>query len=144
AGDPVKSDFVIPADALVDGENTIAVALYQDRDSSSDAYFDLPSLTLTPIPPSSEGGVVIAPPSRVILTPTDSPTNSQSFSWLAGDASHEVGQVEITPAAGGDIRTIDARNVGTVNSNEKPHFSATVTGLSPATSYRYRVGLPES
>src|SRR5690606_33877432 len=51
---------------------------------------------------------------------------------------------EITPAAGGDIRTIDARNVGTVNSNEKPHFSATVTGLSPATSYRYRVGLPES
>ena len=90
---------------------------------------------------SDPGVQVVAPPTRVILTPTESPTTSQSFSWLAGDASHRTGQVQLRPPAGGDVHTVDAYAAGTVNGNPRQHFSATVTGLDPATAYEYRVGL---
>ena len=149
AGDPAKSAFSIDPALLQDGTNTIAVALYQDRDSSSDAYFDMTSLTIQP--KNDEGGVdpVAAAPTRVILTPTETPATSQSFSWLAGDASHTVGQVEIGAVGGAaagsapeQTRVIDGYEAGKVNGNLNPHFSATVAELEPATDYRYRVGLP--
>ncbi|MCW2289309.1 beta-galactosidase-like protein [Leucobacter luti] len=141
-GDPVSSTFSASGELLHDGENTIAVALYQDRASSSDAYFDMSTLTLTAA--GQPGQVVDVPPTRVILTPTETPETSQSFSWLAGDASHNIGQVEIGLAAGGDTRTVDAYAAGVVNGNPNQHFSATVDGLAPGTDYRYRVGLPGS
>ncbi|WP_053382859.1 fibronectin type III domain-containing protein [Leucobacter celer] len=141
-GNPVSGTFSIDGELLRDGENTIAVALYQDRASSSDAYFDMTELTL--VKASVPGEVVEAAPTRVILTPTETPATSQSFSWLAGDVSHGIGQVEIVPAAGGDTRAVDAYETGRVNGNQTPHFSATVDGLAPATAYRYRVGLPGS
>lgn len=141
-GDPLTSTFSADGDLLQDGTNTVAVALYQDRASSSDAYFDMSSLTANAVPAGGE--TVVAAPSRVILTPTETPATSQSFSWLAGDESHTLGQVEIGVAAGGDTRTIDAYSAGTVNGNPKQHFSATVDGLTPGTDYRYRVGLPGS
>ncbi|UZN04339.1 hypothetical protein [Cellulomonas sp. S1-8] len=55
AGSPVSSTFTIdPADlpdgTLVPGTHTIAVALYQDRASSSDVYLDMSSLTATIAP----------------------------------------------------------------------------------------------
>lgn len=86
---------------------------------------------------------VVAPPTRVILTPTAKPATSQAISWLAGDVSHMVGRVQIR-ASGGEVRTVDARAAGTVNGNPLQHFSATVTGLEAATSYEYRVGLDGS
>ena len=141
-GDPLTSSFSANGDLLHDGTNTVAVALYQDRDTSSDAYFDMSSLTLNAA--GEPGEVVDAPPSRVILTPTETPETSQSFSWQAGDPSHSTGQVEIAPAAGGDAQVVDAYAAGVVNGNPKQHFSATVGGLAPATEYRYRVGLPGS
>ena len=141
-GDPLTSTFSAEGDLLRDGTNTIAVSLFQDRATSSDIYFDMASLTL--VKASEPGSPVVAPPTRVILTPTEQPAVSQSFSWLAGDASHTVGQVEIAPAAGGETRTIDAYDAGVVNGNLNKHFSATVTALTPATEYRYRVGLPGS
>lgn len=151
-GDPVVSDFAVKPELLQDGKNTIAVALYQDRESSSDAYFDMPKFQLTakgepgtdPGTDPGETAPVVAAPTRVILTPTETPSVSQSFSWLAGDASHKTGSVEIGLAAGGDTRVVAAKSVGTVNSNPNQHFSATVTELAPATAYRYRVGLPGS
>jgi LPXTG-motif cell wall-anchored protein len=141
-GDPLTSTFSAEGELLHDGENDIAVALFQDRDTSSDIYFDMSSLTL--IEASEDGAPVVAAPTRVILTPTEQPTTSQSVSWLAGDASHTIGQVEIAPAAGGETRTVDAYDAGVVNGNPNKHFSATITGLAPATAYRYRVGLPGS
>lgn len=140
-GDPVVSDFTVDPALLQDGTNTIAVAVYQDRETSSDAYFDMTKLQLSP--KTDEGGgtdPVVAAPTRVILTPTETPATSQSFSWLAGDETHKSGAVEIGLAAGGDTRVVDARAVGAVNGNAKEHFSATVTDLAPATAYRYRVG----
>ena len=141
-GDPLTSTFSAEGDVLHDGTNTIAVSLFQDRESSSDIYFDMSSLTL--VKAADPGTPVVAAPTRVILTPTEQPAVSQSFSWLAGDASHTVGQVEIAPASGGDTRTVDAYDAGVVNGNPNKHFSATVTNLTPATAYRYRVGLPGS
>jgi hypothetical protein len=141
-GDPLTSSFSAEGELLHDGTNTIAVSLFQDRESSSDIYFDMSSLTL--IEAADPGTPVVAAPTRVILTPTEDPEISQSFTWLAGDASHTIGQVEIAPAAGGDTRTVDAYDAGVVNGNPNKHFSATVTSLTPATEYRYRVGLPGS
>ena len=86
---------------------------------------------------------VVAPvptgPSRVALTPTDSPTTSQSVSWLAPD-DVATAQLELQPVAGGATRTLAATAVGTVNGNPHQHFSVTIEDLSPATGYRYRVG----
>ena len=143
-GDPVTSTFTIDPALLRDGANTIAVAVYQDRESSSDIYFDMPEFTLSAeAGPGTDPGAQAAP-TRVILTPTATPAVSQSFSWLAGEAQHTTGQVEIGLAAGGDTRVIDAQPVGQVNGNAKEHFSATVAELSPGTAYRYRVGVPEA
>ncbi|SJN46927.1 hypothetical protein FM104_15500 [Microbacterium esteraromaticum] len=141
-GDPLTSTFTAKSDVLNDGENTIAVALYQDRESSSDIYFDMSSLKL--VAANDPGEPVAAPPSRVILTPTTTPETSQSFTWMASDASHTTGQVQISPASGGTARTVDAYSAGLANGNPLQHFSATVDKLTPATDYRYRVGLAGS
>lgn len=138
-GDPVASTFTADPSVLRAGTNTVAIALHQDRDTSSDIYLDVPSIRL-----AKAGETVSAPPSRVILTPTTTPDSSQSFSWLAGDASHESGQVQIKRSTGGEVRTVDAYMSGKVNGNPKPHYSATVTGLVPASEYTYRVGLEGS
>ena len=138
ASDPVAASFDLDPEALLDGTNTIAVALYQDRASSSDVYFDLTSLT----PVAEDAPVVVAPPTRVILTPTETPETSQSISWLAGSEADTTGQVEIRPASGGATRTLRAYAAGAVNGNAKQHFSVTVPGLKPATEYSYRVGVP--
>ncbi|WP_246190696.1 fibronectin type III domain-containing protein [Agromyces agglutinans] len=139
ASDPAAESFQVDGDVLVDGVNTVAVALYQDRETSSDIYLDVPSIRL--VEATDPGEVVTTPPSRVILTPTETPETSQSFSWLAGDESHTSGQVQIRPAAGGDVRTVDAYAAGTVNGNPLQHYSTTVDGLTAATAYAYRVGL---
>ncbi|GAA1739093.1 hypothetical protein GCM10009809_38100 [Isoptericola hypogeus] len=139
ASDPAAGSFEVDGDVLVDGPNTVAVALYQDRETSSDIYLDVPSIRL--VEATDPGEVVATPPSRVILTPTESPETSQSFSWLAGDESHASGQVQIRPAAGGDVRTVDAYAAGAVNGNPLQHYSATVDALQPGTAYKYRVGL---
>jgi len=139
-GDPLASTFTADGDVLVDGTNTVAIALFQDRASSSDIYLDVPKISLLP-EAGTPGEPVAVPPTRVILTPTETPATSQSFSWLAGDVSHTSGQVQIRPAAGGATRTVDAYAAGTVNGNPLQHFSATVDGLTAATAYEYRVGL---
>jgi hypothetical protein len=90
---------------------------------------------------SSPSAASDAPPTRVILTPTATPATSQSFSWLAGDASHMSGAVQLRDGDSGDVRTIEASAAGTVNGNPSQHFSATVTELIPDTAYEYRVGV---
>ena len=132
-------DFTVAKNKLVPGQNTIAVAVHQDRASSSDIFFDFVSLA-----PGHEVEEVPAPPSRLVLTPTDSPENSQSFTWLAASPDAATGVVEIKPAAGGTVRTVKAYSQGTYLSTTIPHFSATATGLKAATKYSYRVGNGQS
>ncbi len=82
------------------------------------------------------------PAARVVLTPTTTPQRSQSFSWLGGRRAAE--RLQIRPSAGGSVRTISASARGSVNGNPRQRFSTTAAGLSPATKYDYRVGLPGS
>lgn len=131
-GNPVSSSFQVPADVLVDGVNTVAVQLHNDRDSSSDIYLDVPSLNLNVTE-------LVDPPTRVILTPTETPETSQFVSWMAGSANALTGTVEIRESTGTDTRSVDAEYIDPVNGNPLPHFSAEITGLKPGTKYSYRV-----
>lgn len=109
--------------------------------AASPTSIAVPEVTALPVVHVTDPGTpVVAPPTRVILTPTETPATSQSFSWLAGDASTAHGHVQIRPSAGGDVRSVEAYPAGTVNGSVEQHFSATVTGLTPATAYAYRVG----
>lgn len=104
---------------------------------------EAPSAGTTASPSALRSTSVSAAPTRVILTPTATPTTSQSFSWLAGDESHTAGYVQIRSSES-DVRTVDAETAGTVNGDPRRHFSATVTRLRPAATYEYRVGLEGS
>ncbi|MGW5050354.1 fibronectin type III domain-containing protein [Actinokineospora sp. NPDC004072] len=77
--------------------------------------------------------------SRVILTPTQTPFDSQSFTWRSTD--HGGGVVQLR-AAGGEVVQIAATAVDTssLNGVDYTHYSATATGLSADTAYEYRVG----
>ncbi|WP_114422269.1 fibronectin type III domain-containing protein [Nocardioides houyundeii] len=79
-------------------------------------------------------------PTRVILTPTETPETSQSFTWLATTPTETNGVVQLRLAAGGPVRAVRATSQGTAINQANPHFSATVKGLTPATAYSYRVG----
>ena len=63
AGNPVANTFTANPDLLVDGTNTVAIALYQDRATSSDIYLDVPSIRLAPTPDPSLP--VVAAPSQI-------------------------------------------------------------------------------
>lgn len=76
---------------------------------------------------------------RVVLNPTQTPHNSQTFTWR-GIGAPDTGFVEIVPATGGDRRRVEASERTTGRTADSAHFTATVTGLVPDTAYRYRVG----
>ena len=132
-------DFRVAKDILVAGKNTIAVAVHQDRPASSDIFFDFVSLT-----PAKEIDAATAPPTRLILTPTETPETSQSFTWQASNEDAASGTVQIKPSTGGSVRSVKAYNQGAPLTTVLPHFSSTVTGLKPATEYTYRVGNGQS
>ncbi|MGP9605907.1 fibronectin type III domain-containing protein [Glutamicibacter sp. 287] len=131
-GNPVSSSFEVPADVLVDGVNTVAISLHNDRAGSSDIYLDVPELSLN----VTED---IDPISRVILTPTETPARSQYVSWMAGSAGAATGTVEFRETSGEDVLTVAAEFIDPVNGNPLPHFSAELKDLKPGTSYSYRV-----
>ncbi|MCH1868791.1 metallophosphoesterase family protein [Nocardioides sp. CFH 31398] len=139
ASAPKRGVVDVPGEALVDGTNVLSVALHQSTSTSSDVYLDLMSLTAEARSGTDPNPVEVLP-SRVVLTPTATPTTSQTISWLASDTTRTTAGVEIEPAAGGTTRTVPASFAGTVNGDQRPHFVATVDGLAPGTTYRYRVG----
>lgn len=115
------------------GTNVLAVEVHNDRASSSDVWFDMADL----VPLTAEEAR--PKPSRIILTPTDDPYTSQNITFQGAVATDTVGRVEIRPSAGGDLKSVKAlRQADSIN-NPFGHFSATVTGLKPATAYTYRV-----
>ncbi|MEU5695552.1 metallophosphoesterase family protein [Actinosynnema sp. NPDC020468] len=77
--------------------------------------------------------------SRVILTPTATPTDSQNFTWRSTDAAGGTVQLR---TVGGTAITIAATAVdtSTLSGVNYTHYSATATGLTPDTAYEYRVG----
>lgn len=72
---------------------------------------------------------------RLILTPTDQPTTSQFVTWRSTVTTG--GTVQWRPV-GGTGQDLAATAVDTIAGYT--HFSAKITGLTPETSYEYRVG----
>lgn len=84
-----------------------------------------------------------ATPSRIVINPTETPQTSQAVTWRT-DAATTEGVVEVEPAAGGALRTVESTPGAPVSfagwTYESLHHSAVITGLTPDTAYRYRVG----
>ncbi|WP_166404715.1 immunoglobulin-like domain-containing protein [Labedella endophytica] len=138
-GNPVTSTFTVPADVLQEGENTIAIALYQDRETSSDNYLDLQALVpVVPTPAPTEAtisdlvlGVGATEAERTLAwySDVDVPQTAQ----LA--TASEVVDGEFPDSA----RTIETSKTGGTTSGEF-FRDVTLDGLSENTEYSYRVG----
>lgn len=135
-GDPLTSTFTVPASALVAGENTVAVALYQDRATSSDIYFDLTSLA----PVAADEPVSI---SDVVLT-IGADESERGITWYSDRDVAQVAQVAPASAMTGDAfpeaSAVNVPGVGGVTTSGEFNRFATITGLAESTGYVYRVG----
>ncbi|MCR1783932.1 fibronectin type III domain-containing protein [Nocardioides carbamazepini] len=98
-------------------------------------------------PPAVDPKTVHAPlvvPDRIVLTPTEDPSTSQSVSWRTSTAAGAP-KVQLTLAGTGvakETSEIEATST-TFTADlgyEVSHHSATLTGLTPGTTYLYRVG----
>lgn len=135
-GDPVTSTFTIDADDLVAGENTVAVALHQDRASSSDIYFDFASLT--PVIAGEEPG---ASYSDVVLT-IAADESARNVTWYTNTDTEQVLQYAVAGVGEafptGGITTVEA--TGGVTTSGEYNRRAALTDLAENTSYVYRLG----
>lgn len=123
-----------------------ALALGACTDTTSD---DTPSDPATEASTPSSGQAPGPGPTRIVLTPTAEPSESQSFSWLgvessATDDPDDEALLQIEPAEPGETTEFPAQPAGTINGNPNQRFSATAEGLSPGTDYRYRVGAEDA
>ncbi|GAA2247471.1 hypothetical protein GCM10009851_36140 [Herbiconiux moechotypicola] len=135
-GDPVSSTFVVPSAVLQPGSNTISVALYQDRATSSDAYLDLKSLVPLPV---DAGAASISD----LVLGVGSDESQRIVTWYS--SADTTQQLQFAPAsemAGGAFPaspTVVAATGGVTTSGEY-NRTATITGLAENTAYVYRVG----
>jgi len=132
-GDPVSSTFTIPASALRAGANEVAVALYQDRATSSDIYFDLKSLA-----PVQSAAV-----SDVVLTVGDD-ESSRNLAWYTDLDVAQVAQVarkdDVVDGVFPADKTVTVPSSGAVTTSGAYNHFASLTDLQPDTQYVYRVG----
>jgi hypothetical protein len=134
-GAPVGSDFSVPASALVAGENTIAVALYQDRATSSDIYFDMTSLAPVPL---NEPATL----SDLILT-VGADETSRAVTWYSNLDTAQTAQFAPTSAVVDGVFPATAVSVaatGAVTTSGEYNRKAVMGGLAENTAYSYRVG----
>lgn len=134
---PILADFAVSPAALRPGSNTIAVELHNGRDSSSDIYFDMPSLTLEAAPPT-------AGPTSILLG-VGSDQTERNLSWFSDSGRAEVVQLAPASEVANDTMpatatTITPSDTGASLDGMNAYFHATLTGLAPATAYSYRVG----
>jgi hypothetical protein len=133
--DPDRSTFTIDPALLHAGENTVSVALYQDRSTSSDIYFDF--LSLTPVSATAEASI-----SDVFLN-IGADESQRAVSWYSDSTSAEEAQLALSKDVTGGAFPARASSFpstsGTATDGQNWHH-ATLTGLVPSTSYSYRVG----
>jgi hypothetical protein len=135
-GDPLTSNYSVPASVLTAGTNTIAVALYQDRTTSSDIYLDMQKV----VPVAKTAGA--ASISDIILG-VGADERSRTVNWYSSTDTAQA--VQFAPSAsvvGGafpaNATTVAATGAGTTSGE----FSrkAVMSGLAENTAYSYRVG----
>jgi hypothetical protein len=134
-GAPATSDFSVPASALVPGENTVAVALYQDRIDSSDIYFDLKSLAPVPL---NEPATL----SDLILT-VGADETSRAITWYSNVDTAQVAQFAPTASVVDGVfpaNAVTAQATGAVTTSGEYNRKAVMGSLAENTAYSYRVG----
>ncbi|TLF25506.1 metallophosphoesterase family protein, partial [Microbacterium sp. 5K110] len=99
-------------------------------------------------PPAIDPVLVHTPtavPDRVILTPTETPTTSQSVTWRTSKdvTTPRVEWALSGPSVVSGAQSMDATSTHRLDTTlgyEIAHHSATISGLEPDTTYVYRVG----
>lgn len=142
AGDPVSRTFEIPADALVAGDNQIAVALYQDRESSSDIFFDWTSLA--PV----EEGVVVPTEITDLLLGVGETEEQRNLSWYSNTDVPQAAQLakaaDVVDGAFPETAATFETTAGGETTSGEYFRDTTLTGLEENTEYSYRVGSDEN
>lgn len=138
-GDPVTSDFTVPSSAVHAGTNTVAVALYQDREESSDIYFDLSGLVASFTDP------VAVPQLSAVSLNIGSDPSQRNLAWYSSMDMAQAVQVAPAAAMSGDTfpsaqATTFAGSGGAATASGSYWRHATITDLTPSTEYVYRVG----
>ncbi|MGI6879418.1 immunoglobulin-like domain-containing protein [Microbacterium sp. gxy059] len=135
-GNPQTSTFTVPAEALVEGENTIAVALYQDRETSSDIFFDLASLVPFDYPTE--------PTISDIVLGVGATEADRNVAWYSDMDVPQVAQIAPADEVDGETfpaSAVTAETTATGATTSGEFFrDATFSGLEENTEYAYRVG----
>lgn len=144
AGAPKQTDIDLSKDQFKDilkeGSNTLSVELHQDRESSSDIYFEFQNLSLNYGNDNSEGTVPTQITQKSVFLTVGSDSLSQGITWyadtdLAGEVQYAVKSGDTFPE---NYLTAAATSTAT---NEKGFYSnqAVLSGLQPDTEYVYRL-----
>jgi len=142
AGSPATSTVKIPAEALVAGENEIAVALYQDRETSSDIFFDWTSLT--PVAKNADQNAQITD----LVMSVGATETERNLAWYSDiDVPQTVQLAKAAEIVDGvfpdSAATFETTAGGDTTSGE--YFrDATLSDLEENTEYAYRVGSDET
>lgn len=141
AGDP-KTGTISTSDpaalaAVKDGKNVIAVEIHQGRSSSSDIYFDMPSLTF-----ETTVSVPVYTQKNISWT-VGKDTSEINVTWYADVDETGTLLVAKNSEVSGNEMPADAKNFtanGTA-SNKSGYYSyqTTATGLSADTTYAYQL-----
>ncbi|MFV0394039.1 MAG: fibronectin type III domain-containing protein [Coprobacillaceae bacterium] len=139
-GDPVQKEFTLDKaslkDKLVEGENTIAVELHNDRDTSSDIYFEFTNLNI-----NSGEDIVIT--QKAISLQIGSNETENNITWYANNST--TGEVQVAKKEESLTNDFPSKYqtfvATTKNTNDANFYSnqATITNLEENTEYVYRV-----
>ncbi|MFJ6652007.1 fibronectin type III domain-containing protein [Microbacterium sp. NPDC091313] len=136
ASDPITATYTIPTSVLTAGENTIAVALYQDRATSSDIYLDMGEIAPVGKTPGA------ASLSDLVLG-VGADEASRNLTWYSSTDTEQVAQ--LAPSASVidgafPASTVTVKATGGATTSGEFTRKATLSGLTPHTAYSYRVG----
>lgn len=148
AGAPKEASVVLTKDQLKsilkEGSNVLSVELHQDRESSSDIYFEFQNLSLNYNENNTDGDNSGSNDEKVtqksIFLTVGNDTSSQGITWYAdtetaGEVQYAVKTSDTFPE---NYLTVPASSTA---ANEKGFYSnqAVLTGLLPDKEYVYRV-----
>lgn len=148
AGAPKEASVVLTKDQLKsilkEGSNVLSVELHQDRESSSDIYFEFQNLSLNYNENNTDGDNSGSNDEKVtqksIFLTVGNDTSNQGITWYAD--TETAGEVQYAVKTGDtfpeNYLTVPASSTA---ANEKGFYSnqAVLTGLLPDKEYVYRV-----
>ena len=148
AGAPKETSVVLTKDQLKsilkEGANVLSVELHQDRESSSDIYFEFQNLSLNYNENNTDGDNSGSNDEKVlqksIFLTVGTDTSSQGITWYAD--TETAGEVQYAVKTGDTFpENYLTASASSTAANEKGFYSnqAVLTGLLPDKEYVYRV-----